>query len=94
MKKGFYKRLIARGYKGNEIRTLFRKAITHAKAHSGPVQAEDDDHNSVILHLPFHPNDPASSRIQAAWRTHVAKPQWKLPDEKHKNKRKIQHQVG
>ena len=65
--------------KENEIRPLFHKAITRAKTYSGPTQAEDDDHNSVILHLPFHPNDPASSRIQAEWRTHVAKPQWKLP---------------
>ena len=81
----FFKRLIARGYKGNEIRPLFHKAIMRAKAYSGPTQAEDDDHNSVILHLLFHPNDPASSRIQAAWRTHVAKPQWKLPLEHMKN---------
>ena len=66
-------RLIARGYKGNEIRPLFHKAITCAKAYSGPTQDEDDDHNSVILHLPFHPNNPASSHIQAEWRTHVAK---------------------
>ena len=65
--------------KETEIRTLFHKAIMRAKAYSGTVQAEDDNLNSVILHLPFHPNDPASSRIQAAWRTHVAKPQWKLP---------------
>ena len=63
----FFKRLIARGYKGNELRPLFHKAITRAKAYSGPPQDEDDDHNSVILHLPFHPNDPASSRIQAEW---------------------------
>ena len=68
--KVLFKHLIARGYKGNDIRTLFHKAITRAKAYNGPVQAADDDHNSVILHLPFHPNDPASSRIQAAWRTH------------------------
>ena len=78
-KQRFFKRLIARGYKGNDIQTLFHKAITRAKAYNGPVQAEDDDHNSVILHLPFHLNDPASSRIQAAWRTHVAKSQRKLP---------------
>ena len=83
--KVFFKRLIARGYKVNEIRPLFHKAITRAKAYSGPTQDEDDDHNSVILHLPFHPNDPASSRIQAEWRTHVAKPQWKLPLEHMKN---------
>ena len=85
MNKSFFKRLIARGYKGNEIRPLFHKAITRAKAYSGPTQDEDDDHNSVILHLPFHPNDPGSSRIQAEWRTHVAKPQWKLPLEHMKN---------
>ena len=30
--KVFFKRLIARGYKGNDIRTLFHKAITCAKA--------------------------------------------------------------
>ena len=66
-------------------RPLFNRAITRAKAYSGPTQDEDDDHNSVILHLPFHPNDPASSRIQAEWRTHVAKPQWKLPLEHMKN---------
>ena len=83
--KVFFKRLIARGYKGNDIRPLFHKAIMRAKAYSGPTQDEDDDHNSVILHLPFHPNDPASSRIQAEWRTHVAKPQWKLPLEHMKN---------
>ena len=77
--KVFFKRLIARGYKGNDIRTLFHKAITRAKAYNGPTTAEDDDNNSVILHLLFHPNDPASSHIQEAWRTHVAKPKWKLP---------------
>ena len=84
---GFFKRLIARGYKGNDTRTLFHKGITRAKAYSGPVQDEDDDHNSVILHLPFHPNNPASSCIQAAWRTHVAKHQWKLPLEHMKNQK-------
>ena len=83
----FFKRLIARGYKGNDARTLFHKAITRAKAYNGPATAEDDDHNSVILHLLIHPSDPASSRIQAAWRTQVAKPQWKMPLEHMKNQK-------
>ena len=34
----FFKRLIAHGYKGNEIRTLFHKAIMRTKAYSGPVR--------------------------------------------------------
>ena len=57
--KVFFKRLIARGYKGNVIRPLFYRAITRAKAYSGPTQDEDDDHNSVILHLV----SPKRSRI-------------------------------
>ena len=83
--KVFFKCLIARGYKGNEIRGLFNKAITHAKSYNGPITDDDAEHNSVILHLPFHPNDPASFHIQAAWRTHVAKPRWKMPLEHMKN---------
>ena len=85
--KVYFKRLIACGYKGNDIRGLFYKAITHAKSYNGPITDDDADHNSVILHLPFHPNDPASFRIQAAWRTHVAKPQWKVPLEHMKNQK-------
>ena len=77
--------MIAYGYKGDEIRGLFHKAITHAKTYSGPTADDDADHNNIILHLPFHPNDPASFCIQAAWRTHVAKPQWKMPLEHMKN---------
>ena len=83
--KVFFKRLIACGYKGNEIRGLFHKAITRAKSYDGPITDDDADHNRIILHLLFHPNDPASFRIQAAWQTHLAKPQWKMPLEHMKN---------
>ena len=67
------------------IRGIFRKAITHAKSYNGPTNDDNADHNSVILHLPFHPNDRASSLIQETWRTHVAEPQWKMPLEHMKN---------
>ena len=83
--KVFFKRLIARGYKGNEIRCLFHKAIDHAKTYSGPTTEDETNHNDVILHLPFHLNDPASFRIQEAWRKHVSHPQWKMPLERMKN---------
>ena len=33
----------------------------------------------------FHPNDPASFRIQEAWQKHVSHPQWKMPLERMKN---------
>ena len=65
--KVFFKRLIAPGYKGNDIRGLFHKAFIRTKSYTSPITDDDADHNSVILHLPFHPNDPASFHIQAAW---------------------------
>ena len=85
MNKGFFECLIARGYKGDKIRGLFHKAITCAKTYNGPTTDDDVDHNNVILHLPFHPNDPASFRIQPAWGTHVVKLQWEMPLEHMKN---------
>ena len=93
--KVFFIRLIARGYKGNEIRGLFHKAITCANSYNSPTNNDNTDHNSVILHLPFYPNVTASFLIQKAWRTHVAKPQWKMPLEHMKNpkkQRKMKHQ--
>ena len=73
--KVFFKQLIAHGYKGNEIRCLFHKAIDHAKTYSGLTTEDEMGHNVVILHLHFHQNDPAAFCIQEAWRKHVAKPQ-------------------
>ena len=83
--KIFLKQLIAHGYKGNEIQSLFHKAIDRAKTYIGPTTEDETNHNNFILHLPFHPNDPASHRIQQAWHTHVSKPQWKMPLENMKN---------
>ena len=85
MNKGFFKCLIACGYKGDEIRGLFHKAITRAKTYDSPTADDDADHDNIILHLPFHPNDPASFHIQVPWRTHVAKQQLKMPLEYMKN---------
>ena len=39
----------------------------------------NNDHTSIILHLPFHPNDPPSYKIQQAWRDTVASPKYHMP---------------
>lgn len=76
----FFRRLIVRGYKSDNIRPLFHKAIAAARAYTGPsnsctsIQAEN-----LIFHLPFHPNDPQSHEIQRAWKESVAEPQYKMP---------------
>ena len=77
--KVFFKRLQARGYKSNQIKPLFLKAIAHAKTYYGPSTTKSNDQTTVILHLPFHPNDPPSHKIQQAWRNSVASPRYHMP---------------
>ena len=77
--KVFFKRLQARGYKSNQIKPLFLKAIAHAKNYSGPSATKNNDHTAVIFHLPFHPNDPPSHKIQETWRNSVASPRYHMP---------------
>jgi hypothetical protein len=77
----FFRRLLARGYKVDNLRPLFHHAIERAKAYTGPGNAisHAQDGHSVILHLPFHPNDPPSHHIQHVWHQCVAEPQYKMP---------------
>ena len=77
--KVFFKRLQARGYKSNQIKPLFLKAIARAKLYSGPNDTTNNDHTTVIFHLPYHPNDPPSQQIQQAWRQTVASPKYHMP---------------
>ena len=74
MNKSFFKRLQARGYKSNQIKPLLLKAIARAKSYSGPLNTTNNDHTAAIFHLPFHPNDPPSYKIQQAWRDSVTSP--------------------
>jgi hypothetical protein len=69
----FYKRLLARGYKPDILRPLFRKAAANAVA----PRTENDpahDNNRIFFHLQYHPNDPPSSEIQKAWKECLATP--------------------
>ena len=78
--KVFFKWLQARGCKSNQIKPLFLlKAITRAKNYSGPSATKNNDHTAVIFHLPFHPNDPPSHKIQQAWRNSIASPRYHMP---------------
>ena len=77
--KVFFKRLQARGYKSDHIKPLFYKAIAHAQCYSGPTNRATYDKNTVILHLPFHPNDRPSYKIQQAWRDTIASPKYHMP---------------
>ena len=71
--------LQAQGYKRNQIKPLFLKTIARAKSYSGPPNTTNNDHTAVIFHIPFHPNDPPSHKIQQAWRNSVSSPKYHLP---------------
>ena len=77
----FFRRLLARGYKADKLRPLFYKAIASAQNYRGPGEVTTNDaepERPVILHLPFHPNDPPSTSVQSAWRTCIAQPIYKM----------------
>ena len=63
----------------DHIKPLFIKAIARAQRYSGPTDRATNDENTVILHLPFHPNDPPSHIIQQAWRDTIASPKYHMP---------------
>jgi len=76
----FFRRLLARGYKADQLRPLFHKAISIAQRYTGPrTTQQQTSQEYVIFHLPFHPNDPKSTAIQRAWRQTVATPPYKMP---------------
>ena len=74
--KVFYTRLVARGYTPSHIRPIFdtylRKYMTTAQAQqpAAPPRTTDD---CAFLHVPYHPLDPSSKEIQAAFRKHLLK---------------------
>ena len=74
----FFKNLQARGYKSDQIKSLFYKAISLAEQYSGPKISKKND-TSVILYLPFQPNDPPSYKNQQAWRDTIASPRYHMP---------------
>ena len=57
----FFKRLQARGYKSDQIKSLFYKAISLAEQYSGPTNLTRNDHTSLILVIQICPStDPFS----------------------------------
>ena len=79
--KQFYNRLLVRGYESHQLLPVFQKAIDKAQTYTGPTERDTASKlaNSVIFHVNYHPQDPASYLIQKAWRELVAEPDYKMP---------------
>ena len=61
------------------MKPLFLKAIARAQRYSGPTNRATNDENTVILRLPFHPNDPPTYKIQQVWRNTIPSPNYHMP---------------
>ena len=72
--KVFFKRLITREYKRKRDPIPISHSNRPCENLYWPHHRRSKNNNDVILHLPFHPNDPSSHPIQQAWRTHVSRP--------------------
>ena len=70
----FYHRLLLRGYREDKILSLFSTAITRAEAYTGPVPVDPAAENPIFLHLQYHPRNPPSGDLQAAWKNCVLEP--------------------
>jgi hypothetical protein len=80
----FYQRLTQRGHPPSTILPLFKKAelavlqrLYNNHETDQPTSSTQDKsrlHSQLFLHLPFHPMNPPSTRLQSLWQTIVASP--------------------
>jgi len=84
----FYERLLDRGHQQSTILPLFEKAISNAIKYLSQNEAYRQQQKAiraksskrrVFFHLPYHPNNPPSSKIQKLWRDIVFEPRGKTP---------------
>ena len=85
----FFLQLLRRGYHRNHLLPLFQEAMVRAKNYEGVATQTAADRTSLrrslFFHLPFHPQNPSSQAIQAAWHSTVANPEHGRPLSEVKN---------
>ena len=91
-----YSRLTQRGYKPTTLTPLFREAFAFAHQPANPnppsdnssnteTDAEKDKYEHIILHLPFHPDNPSSKKIQHSFQELMSHPPGETPLPKLRN---------
>lgn len=84
----FMHHLADRGYPINTLTPLFAKAIENAKCYISQsethrlqlkLEKRTQAKTQVFYHLPYHHDNPPSSKIQRLWRQHVSQPTSKVP---------------
>ena len=68
----FFRRLRLRGYSTQTLRPIFNQHI--ARASQSFTNADHSTDPRLFFHLPFHPLNPSSFRIQCAFKEHMYKP--------------------
>jgi hypothetical protein len=70
----FYQRLRVCGYPAETLRPLFTEGISHASSTRHAPPAVNDIEERIFLHLPFHPCNPSSQRLQRLFRDVLLSP--------------------
>jgi hypothetical protein len=65
--QAFYQRLRVRGYPAENLHPFFAEGISRASSNPAPPPV-DDHEERIFLHLPFHPCNPSSKRLQRLFR--------------------------
>jgi hypothetical protein len=72
--RAFYRRLRVRGYPAETLRPLFEEGISRASSTRPVPPVVDDQEERIFLHLPFHPCNPSSQRLQRLFRDVLLSP--------------------
>ena len=70
--RNFFRRLCLHGYSPQTIQPLFSQHTARTAQSSTCIDQPIDP--QLFFHLPFHPLNPSSSRIQCAFKEHILKP--------------------
>lgn len=67
----FFRRLRRRGFRRSKLLQLFQKALSYTMSTRPSASAPG---SSVFLHVPYHPSNPPSHKLQHLWKTVAFQP--------------------
>ena len=68
-----------RGYASDTLNNIFKLAHQNRRTYAPPTQVREPHSPHWFFKIPYHPQDPPSSKIQEAWEKAVATPKLARP---------------
>jgi hypothetical protein len=74
----FFRHLVYRGYKADQLIPIFRKGVINAIAYDGTPRTSSRT-GTIIFKIPYHPQNPPSTDLQRVWRDTLSTPPFGRP---------------